>query len=141
MTVTKPIVPIKWNAFIDIFITIRPIMLSAFLFLLLHVPSYSTIRYVKAGNPNPIAPYTSWATASDSIQKVVNICINGDTIMIGNGVYKEMVRSERTNIILSFMGTDVDSCIFDLSDYPPEGGEYNSFYLKCTGSPKSGIIG
>ncbi|GAB1442633.1 hypothetical protein MASR2M39_14690 [Ignavibacteriales bacterium] len=90
------------------------------------LPGYSTTRYVKAGNPTPVAPYTSWATASDSVQKVVNICLSGDTIMIGSGVYTECVKSERVNFSLSFVGTDVDSCLFDLSSYPPEGGSFKS---------------
>ena len=98
----------------------RTILLTALLLLILTIPGYSTIRYVKAGNQTPSYPYTSWETASDSIQKVVDICLSGDTIMIGNGVYRELIRSERNNITLSFIGTDVDSCIFDLSGYPPE---------------------
>ncbi|GAB1442572.1 hypothetical protein MASR2M39_14080 [Ignavibacteriales bacterium] len=105
-------------------------MFSAILILLLNVSGYCSIRYVKAGNPTPVAPYTTWATASDSIQKVLDICLSGDTIMIGSGVYTECVRSERRNIILTFIGTDVDSCIFDLSSYPPEGQEYMSIYVR-----------
>jgi hypothetical protein len=107
-------------------ITIKPILYSLLLFILMSLPGYSTIRYVKAGNPTPVAPYTSWATASDSVQKVVNICLSGDTIMIGSGVYTECVKSERVNFSLSFVGTDVDSCLFDLSSYPPEGGSFKS---------------
>jgi|GEM_PF-6865466 len=47
MIVTKPIV------------TTKSILFSAILFLLINLPIFATIRYVKAGNPNPIAPYTS----------------------------------------------------------------------------------
>ena len=101
-------------------------MFTVFLFLLLSLPGYSTIRYVKAGNATPIFPYISWATASDSVQKVVDICENGDTIIIGNGIYTELIRSERENFSLTIIGTDVDSCIFDLSQYPPQG-------LSCIG--------
>ncbi len=111
---TKPIVKIK------------TILLVTILFILQSLPGYSTIRYVKAGNPTPSYPYTTWATASDSVQKVVNICLSGDTIMIGSGVYTECVKSERVNFSLSFVGTDVDSCLFDLSSYPPEGGSFKS---------------
>ncbi|MBI5662327.1 MAG: hypothetical protein HZC46_09290, partial [Ignavibacterium album] len=46
----------------------------------------ATIRYVsKTGSSTP--PYTSWATAADSIQKCINICEYGDTIYVANGVY------------------------------------------------------
>ncbi|GAB1443014.1 hypothetical protein MASR2M39_18510 [Ignavibacteriales bacterium] len=104
-------------------------MFAVYLFLLLSLPGYSTIRYVKAGNASPAVPYISWATASDSVQKVVDICENGDTIIIGTGIYRELVRSERNDITLTFIGTDVDSCIFDLSGYPPET-EYISIFIK-----------
>ncbi|MBK7866767.1 MAG: hypothetical protein IPJ75_07115 [Ignavibacteriales bacterium] len=63
-------------------------------------------------------------------KKVVDICLSGDTIMIGNGIYRELIRSERHNISLSFIGTDVDSCIFDLSGYPPEGLYCTSLFVK-----------
>ncbi len=77
-----------------------------------------TIRYVKAGNPTPVYPYTSWATASDSIQKVVDMCESGDTILIGTGIYRETVVSEHPGRDLAILGVDVDSCIVDLSRFP-----------------------
>ena len=50
--------------------------------------TYATVRFVsKSGSSTP--PYTSWETASDSIQKCINLCVNGDTIYVANGVYKE----------------------------------------------------
>ncbi|HQF43317.1 MAG TPA: hypothetical protein PK073_10440, partial [Ignavibacteriaceae bacterium] len=40
-----------------------------------------TVRYVsKTGSSTP--PYTSWETASDSIQKCINLCVDGDTIYV-----------------------------------------------------------
>jgi hypothetical protein len=52
--------------------------------------SKATVRYVsKTGSSTP--PYTSWATAADSIQKCINICVFGDTIYVANGVYEEQV--------------------------------------------------
>ncbi|MBK7497929.1 MAG: hypothetical protein IPI19_02200 [Ignavibacteriales bacterium] len=42
-----------------------------------------TIRYVsKTGTSTP--PYTSWQTAADSIQKCINICVDGDTVYVAN---------------------------------------------------------
>ncbi len=50
----------------------------------------ATIRYVgKTGTSTP--PYTTWQTAADSIQKCINICVDGDTVYVGNGVYKEVI--------------------------------------------------
>jgi len=101
-------------------IPIRSILFSALLVIILNVPSYSTIRYVKAGNPTPVSPYTSWTTASDSIQKVVDICLSGDTILIGTGVYAQIVNSESFGRNLTILGVDVDSCIIDVSGFPSE---------------------
>ncbi|MCA0389494.1 MAG: hypothetical protein LCH52_13480 [Bacteroidetes bacterium] len=84
-----------------------------------------TIRYVKAGNPTPVYPYTSWATASDSIQKVVDMCESGDTILIGTGIYREQVVSEHPGRDLAIIGIDVDSCVVDLSGF--------DLFLSCTG--------
>ncbi len=93
-------------------------ILSIFLVLLFSTTGYSTIRYVKAGNPTPVYPYTSWATASDSIQKVVDMCESGDTILIGTGIYREQVVSEHQGRDLAIIGVDVDSCIVDLRGFP-----------------------
>ncbi|MFZ1519920.1 MAG: hypothetical protein WAU11_14150 [Ignavibacteriaceae bacterium] len=62
----------------------------------------------KTGTNTP--PYTSWQTAADSIQKCINICVDGDTIYVANGVYKE-----RIDMIpgLSLIGSGMDSCIVD----------------------------
>ncbi len=59
------------------------------LILALTIQTAATIRYVKAGNPAPLAPYTSWATAADSIWKALRISVSGDTVFVGNGIYKE----------------------------------------------------
>ncbi len=99
-------------------VTTKSILFSALLFLLINLPIYATIRYVKAGNPTPVAPYTSWETASDSIQKVVDICESGDTILIGTGIYREEVISEHPGRDLAIIGIDVDSCVVDLSGFP-----------------------
>ncbi len=110
------------------------ILISALLFHLISVPGYSTIRYVKAGNATPSYPYTTWATASDSIQKVVDICLSGDTILIGTGVYTALVVSNSVGRYLTIVGVDVDSCIIDISGYssgiPPNPINTRAFNLK-----------
>ncbi len=73
---------------------------------------YATIRYVsKTGSSTP--PYTNWATAADSIQKCINICEDGDTIYVANGVYYE---SLVVNKILTLIGSSMDSTIVDGSN-------------------------
>lgn len=83
-----------------------------FCFLLLTFISrelYGTIRYVsKTGSSIP--PYTSWATAADSIQKCINISEDEDTIYIANGLYYETLE---VNKILTIIGSSMDSTIID----------------------------
>jgi hypothetical protein len=57
-------------------------------FVLLTQILAATIRFVsKTGSSTP--QYTIWATVSNSIQKCINICVDGDTVVVANGVYKE----------------------------------------------------
>lgn len=74
---------------------------------------FATVRYVsKTGSSTP--PYTSWATAADSIMECINICVLGDTIYVANGVYKEEV----TMIAgLALIGAGSDSCIIDTRSF------------------------
>ena len=74
---------------------------------------HGTIRYVKAGNPTPQPPYTSWATASDSIQKCVNVCQRGDTIYVGSGVYREYLRNIPP--FLTIVGEEMESTVINCS--------------------------
>ena len=77
--------------------------------LLLAQVAFGTIRYVsKTGSSTP--PFTSWETASDSIQKCLDICIDGDTVIVANGVYKE---SLIINAAITFIGSSMDSCVID----------------------------
>jgi len=82
------------------------IILVLFLFSL---TTTATIRYVsKSGSSTP--PFTSWETASDSIQKCINVCFAGDTIVVSNGLYKETFK---VTIPLTLIGSGADSCIID----------------------------
>ena len=84
-------------------------LIFTFTFLL---EAKATVRYVsKTGSSTP--PYTSWATASDSIQKCINICQSGDTVYVANGVYKEQIIMIPG---LSLIGGGMDSCVIDTRD-------------------------
>ncbi len=81
------------------------------LFLLTFSIVNAEIRYVsKAGGSIP--PYTSWATAADSIQKAVDVCSYGDTVYVGTGVYYEMVEMIQG---LTLLGSGIDSSVIDIS--------------------------
>jgi hypothetical protein len=75
----------------------------------LTIEAQATIRYVsKTGTSTP--PYTSWESAADSIQKCINICVDGDTIYVANGVYKENLV---INTAISLIGSSMDSTVID----------------------------
>ncbi len=57
------------------------------LFLIV-APARATIRYVGSGNSAPIAPYTSWTTAARDIQSAIDVSVNGDVVLVTNGVYQ-----------------------------------------------------
>ncbi len=70
---------------------------------------YSEIRYVShTGTSTP--PYTTWETAADSIQKAINICNNGDTVIVANGVYYETIIVDKE---IWLIGSSMDSTIID----------------------------
>ncbi|MBL1215059.1 MAG: hypothetical protein HND52_16975 [Ignavibacteriae bacterium] len=85
-----------------------------FIFLLtltytINLTTNAEVRFVsKTGSSTP--PYTSWATAADSIQKCIDISSFGDTIFVGEGTYREFVRLNEGR---SLIGTGYDNCIID----------------------------
>ena len=92
--------------------------LTILTFLLLNILTYSEIRYVSPQGNNT-APFISWATASHTIQGCIDVSSPGDTIYVGNGVYKEVVIMIRK---LALIGSGIDSCIIDTRELAVESG-------------------
>ena len=90
-------------------ITLSFLLFTLLFYLFSLAESNATVRYVsKTGLSIP--PYTSWETATDSIQKCINISVFGDTIYVANGVYQEQVVMIDG---LSLIGAGTDSCWID----------------------------
>ena len=90
--------------------------LTILTFLLLNILTYSEIRYVSPQGSNTI-PFISWATASHTIQGCIDVSNPGDTIYVGNGVYKEVVTMTKG---LALIGSGIDSCIIDTRELATE---------------------
>jgi hypothetical protein len=94
-------------------INIRPLIklltIITILIIVLSYKCYPDVRFVsKTGSSIP--PYLTWETASDSIQKCINSCNSGDTVYVGNGIYKETIL---INTSITLKGLSQDSTIID----------------------------
>jgi hypothetical protein len=64
-------------------------MWRAFIFSLLVIASrtYAATLYVNSSNPSPAFPFTTWATAATNIQDAIDSAVEGDQVLVTNGVY------------------------------------------------------
>jgi len=84
-------------------------ILFTFTFFLFTCAALAEIRFVSTTGSS-VPPYTTWATASDSIQKAINICNNGDTVIVANGTFKEALLINKR---IALIGMSKDSTIID----------------------------
>ncbi len=78
------------------------IYVRLFLLIIFYVCSaaqvQAVVRYVKPGSAGS-APYTSWATASNDLQAVINASVAGDDIWVAAGTYIPNRRADALTII------------------------------------------
>lgn len=63
------------------------ILTGAAAFVVACLNASATIHYVNSGSANPIAPYTNWTSAAVNIQDAINVSVDGDLVLVTNGVY------------------------------------------------------
>jgi hypothetical protein len=64
------------------------------------------VQYVALGSTNPVAPYTSWATAATNIQDAVDVFGPGALVLVTNGAYAP-VRVDKPLVLQSVNGPGV----------------------------------
>ncbi len=80
------------------FLLLVKFSLISFFLLISFKDGFAVIHYVKTGGAGT-APYTSWATASNDLQAVINAASAGDEIWIATGSYKPNRRADAVTVI------------------------------------------
>jgi hypothetical protein len=70
------------------FLKIPPLAFGLFFCGFLAFNGRATTYYVNQNNPNPVLPFTTWATAATNIQNAASKANGGDTILVTNGIYQ-----------------------------------------------------
>ncbi|RLD08307.1 MAG: hypothetical protein DRI44_09950 [Chlamydiae bacterium] len=91
--------------------------------LLFAVNSFAFTNYVWQGSASPAAPYDSWATAAHTIQPAIDYAVEGNVVLVTNGVYtlSDNIMLATNNVVLKSVngaensvidGNFINNCIY-----------------------------
>src|SRR6185369_4306766 len=86
------------------------------------------VHYAAATSANPVAPYTSWATAATNIQDAINTVEPGGSVVVSNGIYTPIHASGTLSV------RSVNGAQFTIID-----GAHTSLGALLAGVPLSGF--
>jgi len=103
--------------------------------------------YVWQASPGPAAPYTDWTTAAHTIQDAIDAAIDGDTVLVTNGVYASGGRAlygtmtnrvavNKSLTVLSLNGPAVTV----ISGAPASGGGTGDGAIRCAYVGQSAVL-
>ena len=124
--------------------------LAAAAWLLLAVVSApAAVLYVNVNSANPVAPYSTWATAATAIEDAAGLAASGDTVLVTNGVYqtgglKEII-ADITNRVVLTNAVTVKSVngplVTFIQGYQPPAASNAMNAVRCALVQSGGILG
>ena len=122
---------------------------TAALLLLTAVSAPAAVFYVNVNSTNPVAPYSTWATAATAIQDAAGLATSGDTVLVTNGVYQtgglKEISADITNRVVLTNAVTVKSIngplVTIIQGYQPPAASNATSAVRCALVQSGGILG